>query len=138
MSKLNSCCGTCSPYVLSILRIVIAVLILQHGGQKLFGYPASRNPRPELLSLMGIAGILEFAGGLLLLVGLFTRPAAFILSGEMAVAYFTVHAMRAWWPIHNQGEPAVIFCFVFLYLSVAGGGPWSIDHCRAKSAPPAS
>ena len=126
-----SCCEKCSPYLLALLRIVIAVLILQHGGQKVFGYPATGQAgTPPLTSLAGVAGIIELVGGLLLLIGLFTRCAAFVLSGEMAVAYFMVHAGQAWWPVHNHGELAVIYCFVFLYLSAAGGGPLSVDHCR--------
>jgi putative oxidoreductase len=128
MSKLCAICEKWSPWFLSLLRVVIAGLILCHGGQKVFDYPESRLEPPPLLSLAGVAGILELTGGALLLVGLFTRVAAFILSGEMAVAYFMVHFPKAWWPIHNQGELAVIYCFVFLYLAVAGGGLASIDH----------
>jgi putative oxidoreductase len=101
-----------------------------HGGQKVFGYPeAGHAGTPPLSSLPGIAGILELVFGLLVLLGLFTRPAAFILSGEMAVAYFMVHAHKAWWPIHNGGELAVIYCFVFLYLCAAGPGPLSLERC---------
>ncbi len=137
MCKLCACCEKWSPWLLSLLRVVIAGLILCHGGQKVFGYPATRVETPPLLSTVGIAGILELVGGLLLLLGLFTRPAAFILSGEMAVAYFMEHAPYAWWPIHNQGELAVIYCFVFLYLSAAGPGPLSLDHCwKLRAAPP--
>ena len=128
MGKLCSCCDKWSPYFLSLLRVVVAVLILCHGGQKIFDYPETRLDLPPVLSLPGIAGILELAGGGLLLIGLFTRPAAFILSGEMAAAYFLVHFRGAWWPIHNGGELAVIYCFVFLYIFAAGAGPLSLDY----------
>ena len=113
------------------MRIVIGLLFLQHGSQKLFGIPGSGHQPPNFswLSLMGVAGVLELFGGLLILVGLFTRPVAFILSGQMAVAYFMAHAPRGFLPIANGGELAVIYCFVFLYLSAAGGGSWSVDHC---------
>lgn len=117
--------------VLSLLRIVSALVLMQHGSQKLFHYPPSGAPGPAqplvLWSQTGLAGILEFFFGLSLLLGLFTRPVAFILSGEMAVAYFQVHAPRASLPIVNRGELAVILCFVFLYFAFAGGGSWSID-----------
>ena len=120
-----------SQRMLSILRVVAALLYMQHGTQKLFHYPASGPPGPiepfVLFSLTGIAGILEFFGGLLLLLGLFTRPVAFLLSGEMAVAYFKSHAPRAFLPIVNRGELAALFCFLFLYFSLAGGGVWSLD-----------
>jgi putative oxidoreductase len=118
-----------APRVLSVLRIVQAFLFMQHGGQKLFGFPPSQQGgTPPLFSLIGVGGILEFFGGLLMLLGLFTRPVAFILSGMMAVAYFMAHAPRGFWPVINQGELAVIYCFVFLYFSVAGGGEWSLDN----------
>ena len=136
MCKLCNCCEKWSPYLLSLLRVVIGVLIMCHGGQKVFGYPATRMATPPHFSLIGIAGILELAGGLLVLLGLFTRPAAFILSGQMAVAYFMVHFPQAWWPIHNGGELAVIYCFVFFYLSAAGPGPLSLDRCRKCCATP--
>jgi putative oxidoreductase len=137
MCKLCNCCEKWSPWFLTLLRVVIAALIMCHGGQKVFGYPATGHAEtPPLFSLIGVAGILELVGGLLLLLGLFTRPAAFILSGEMAFAYFMVHARAAWWPIHNHGELAVIYCFVFLYLSAAGGGPLSLDRCRKCCATP--
>ncbi len=104
---------------------------------KTLGYPAGHHGTVPFFSWpAGISGILELGGGLLVLLGLFTRPVAFILSGEMAVAYFMVHASDAWWPIHNKGELAVIYCFVFLYLSVAGPGRLSLDHCRKCSATP--
>lgn len=118
-----------SSRMLSILRIVAAFVFMQHGAQKLFGFLASpQEATPPLLSLLGLAGVLEFFGGLLLLFGLFTRPVAFILSGEMAVAYFKVHAPKGFWPLKNGGDLAVIFCFVFLYLVLAGGGAWCLDR----------
>jgi putative oxidoreductase len=127
--------------VLSVLRIVAALVFMQHGSQKLFGFPPSGAPVVAPLALMsqtGLAGVLEFFGGMLLLVGLFTRPVAFIVAGEMAVAYFRVHAPRAFLPILNRGELAVILCFVFLYLAFAGGGSLSVDALirkRRRNAP---
>src|SRR3954469_12278371 len=117
---------------------------MQHGSQKLFHYPPSGAPGPVaplvLMSQTGLAGILEFFGGLLLLFGFFTRPVAFILSGEMAVAYFQVHAPRGFLPIVNRGELAVILCFVFFYLAFAGGGAFTFDGVRRgrPAAPDAS
>jgi putative oxidoreductase len=125
----NSFFAKWSPRVLSILRIVVALLFMTHGAQKLFGFPAPlQGGGPPLLSLFGASGILEFFGGLLVLLGLFTRPVAFILAGEMAVAYFKMHAPAGFWPLLNQGEAAVLYCYVFLYLAVAGGGAWSLDR----------
>ena len=126
MAKVDSTWRQSAPHLLSVLRIITAFLFIQHGAQKLFGFLATR-PGPALFELAWIGGILEFFGGLLVLVGLFTRPVAFILSGMMAVAYFMVHAPRGFWTIQNSGELAAIYCFVFLYLSAAGGGPWSVD-----------
>jgi putative oxidoreductase len=130
------------PRLLSVLRIVAALLIMQHGAQKVFGVlvptPAPGAPSSHgtfsLLSLTGVAGVLEFFGGLLLLVGLFTRPVAFILSGLLAVAYFMRHAPEGFWPILNRGELATLYSFVFLYLSVAGGGQWSLDRLLRRDA----
>src|SRR5271169_3478093 len=122
-----------TPRVLGITRIVIGFLYLQHGTAKLFGLPhIAMFDSVTLFSLLGFAGVLELVGGLLILVGLFTRPTAFILSGEMAVAYFMAHAPHGFLPILNQGELAVVYCFVFLYLSVAGGGAYSLDGVRKK------
>jgi putative oxidoreductase len=122
---------------LAILRVVAALVLMQHGSQKLFHFPPSGAPGPVaplvLLSQTGLAGVLEFFGGMLLLLGLFTRPVAFILSGEMAVAYFQVHAPRAFLPIVNRGELAVMLCFVFLYLAFAGGSRWSVDGAMRRS-----
>ena len=125
--------STWAPYLLSVLRIIAALLFFEHGTQKLFGVPPGQ---PYVgfpnFSLLGIAGILEAAGGLLVLAGLYTRPVAFILCGEMAVAYFLAHWPRAWFPINNSGEITVFFCFYFLYLSAAGAGVWSLDRFLAR------
>jgi putative oxidoreductase len=132
MAKVDSRWRGWSPRLLSVLRIVAAFLFMQHGAQKLFGFLGGiPGGTPRLLSQSWIGGVLEFFGGLPLLFGLFTRPVAFILSGMMAVAYFQVHAPRGFWTIQNGGnggELAAFYCFVFLYLSAAGGGPWSLDY----------
>ncbi len=122
--------------MLSVLRIMAGFLFMAHGAQKLFGFLAPPGaPAPPLLSQMGIGGVLEFFGGLLLLVGLFTRPVAFILSGMMAVAYFQMHAPGGFWPLQNRGELAVLYCFLFLFFAVAGGGVWSLDRLIGRRAP---
>ena len=122
-----------APRVLSILRIVAALIFMEHGTQKLLGFPPSEDPGPALFSLSGVAGLLELVGGALLVVGLFTRPVAFILSGEMAFAYWMAHAPRSFFPVLNGGDAAILYCFVFLYLAVAGGGAWSLDNAlRSK------
>lgn len=120
------------PRLLSVLRIVAGLLFMTHGVQKLFAWPAS-EPRQavELVSLMGLAGVLETFGGLLIVLGLFTRPVAFVLAGEMAVAYFKAHAPQGFWPLLNHGELPVLYCFLFLYLASAGGGAWSLDALRS-------
>lgn len=129
MTDQNSLLAKWTPRLLSILRIVVALLFMTHGAQKLFGFPAPLpGGGPPLASLFGVSGILEFFGGLLILLGLFTRPVAFILAGEMAVAYFKMHAPGGFWPLLNQGEAAVLYCYVFLYMAVAGGGSWSLDR----------
>jgi len=125
-----------APSLLSILRIIAAFLFIQVGTAKLFAFPAAVMPgggTAPVASLPGIAGVLEFVGGTLLLLGLFTRPVAFLLSGEMAVAYFLGHAGNGFWPVLNGGSPAIMFCFVWLYLSAAGPGPWSLDALRGRS-----
>jgi len=133
MAKLDSFYTAWTPRLLSVLRIVTAFLFIAHGAQKLFGFlmPPGR-PTPPLLSMGGTAGVLEFFGGILLIIGLFTRPVAFIMSGLMAVAYFMAHAPRGFWPLQNAGELAALYSFVFLYLSAAGGGAWSVDRLLRK------
>jgi putative oxidoreductase len=122
------------PQLKSVLRIVAAFMFMQYGTMKLFGWPMAMpdGKTATLLTEVGAAGMLEVFGGGLLLLGLFTRPVAFLLSGEMAVAYFQFHAPQSFWPIINQGQPAVLYCFIWLYLSAAGGGPWSVDALRGK------
>lgn len=119
-------------HAIGVLRIVTALLFIEHGTQKLLGFPASGHGSPALFSLMGLAAILEIFGGLLVLIGFKTRYVAFILSGEMAVAYWMAHAPRNFFPVNNGGDPAVLFCFVFLFLAVAGAGAWSLDGRSAS------
>ena len=121
------------PYIVSVLRIVIGLLFLEHGLSKVFNFPAP-SPVPSLSGLLILAAILETIGAALFLVGAFTRIVAFILSGEMAFAYFMAHAPRAFYPLVNGGELAVLFCFVFLYFAFAGGGPLSVDRAMLKQA----
>jgi len=122
-----------SPRVLSILRIITALLFMEHGLMKLFHFPAPQPGVPSPLpALLMVAAWMEVVGGALLTLGLFTRPVAFLLSGEMAVAYFMVHAPQGFYPALNMGEAAVLYCFVFLYLAVAGGGEWSLDAAVRK------
>jgi putative oxidoreductase len=136
MSIFDSASPKWSSRVLSVLRIVAALMLMQHGAQKMFGFPVPMTPPMpyELASLNGVAGLLEFGGGLLLLLGLLTRPVAFLVSGELAVAYFLRHAPHGFWPIANRGELAALFSFVFLYFAFAGGGPWSIDAIFSRHA----
>ncbi len=122
-----------APYVLSVLRIIVALLFLQHGSSKLFGFPQPMSA-PALFTMLWFAGAIELVGGVLLMLGLFTRAAAFIMSGEMAVAYFLVHAPRGFFPILNGGDAAVLYCFVFFYLVFAGPGPWSLDALWKRGA----
>ena len=151
MAYLNSSEGRLAPVLLSVLRIVAALLFMQHGAQKFFGYPPpppsptpppavqQQQPAPKpagMPPLILVAAILELGGGLLLLLGLFTRPTAFILSGMMAVAYFMAHGLKALWPVTNGGELAVLYCFVFLFLAAAGGGLWSVDACWRRGGRP--
>jgi putative oxidoreductase len=119
-----------SPRLLSVLRIIAGLLFMCHGGQKLFNCPPAAQPMhiPIFSFPAGIGGLLEFFGGLLIVLGLFTRLVAFILSGEMAAAYFMAHASAGFWPINNHGELAVLYCFVFLYFAAAGAGPLSLDY----------
>jgi putative oxidoreductase len=115
------------PQLLSVLRIMTGLLILQHGTGKYLNFPVGPMNNASPLTPGGAAGLIELVGGILITLGLFTRPAAFILSGTMAVAYFYAHAPRGFYPILNQGELAALYCFVFLYLAAAGAGPWSLD-----------
>src|SRR5215475_15910746 len=122
------------PQALSILRIVAGVLIIQHGMAKLIGFPAvAAFAKLNPISLIGAAGLIELIGGALLILGLFTQPVAFILSGEMAFAYFISHAPRSFFPLLNAGSLAIAYCFTFLYLAAAGGGPWSVDAAMKKN-----
>jgi len=131
MPAIDSFLATWSPRVLSILRIMVGLLFLEHGMSKYLSLPVSPSTGVAPMSLSGINGMIELVGGVLIVLGLFTRPVAFILAGDMAVAYFIAHAPRGFFPLLNAGELAIIYCFVFLYLAVAGGGVWSLDHLRA-------
>ncbi|MFL6662415.1 MAG: DoxX family protein [Rhizobacter sp.] len=125
------------PRALALLRIVVGYLYLQHGTAKLLGFPhVAMFDNLSIASLIGVAGILELVGGALVLIGLFVRPVAFVLSGEMAVAYFMAHASKGFLllPMLNQGETAVLYCFVFLFLAAAGGGAWSLDALRSRTS----
>jgi len=119
-----------------LLRVVAGLLFLEAGGMKIFdwfgGIPAEHGGHPAFLSQTWIGGVLEFYGGAAVLLGLFTRPVAFILSGEMAVAYFQFHQPQGFWPIQNQGQPAVLFCFIFLFFAAHGAGDWSLDAMIPK------
>lgn len=123
-----------APRLLGVLRIVAAILFIEHGTQKLLGFPPSERPMPELFTLLWFAGFLELVGGLLVLLGLFTRPVAFVLSGQMAVAYWMAHAPQSPIPALNGGDAAILFCFIFLYLVAAGPGAFSIDAARDGKA----
>jgi putative oxidoreductase len=124
-----------APRMLSILRIMAALLFMEHGLMKLFGFPAAQPGAPDPLpTMLMIAAWIEVIGGALLALGLFTRPVAFICAGEMAVAYFIGHASQGFWPALNGGDAAILYCFVFLYISAAGPGPWSIDAARNRPA----
>src|SRR6478609_9288598 len=128
-------CEKLTPYVLGLLRIIVGFLFLQHGSAKLLGAPhVAMFDGLQLMSLMGVAGILELVGGTMILIGLFTRPVAFILSGQMAVAYFMAHAPNGFLPILNQGELAVLYSFIFLYFTFAGAGKLSLDSIYCKKA----
>ena len=128
--------GPYSSYFYAVLRIVVGFMFVCHGAQKLFGVLGGLAPTGEsapLLSLMGFAGLIEFFGGLLIMVGWLTGYVAFIASGQMAAAYFMGHYPNGFWPILNNGEPAVLFCFIFLYMASKGAGVWSIDRTFGKS-----
>ncbi len=131
---MNEFLSSWSPRVLSVLRFIAGFLMIWHGSQKLFGYPIALPAGAEG-PLIVIAGIIEFFGGVLILVGLFTRPAAFLISGLMAAAYFMAHAPSGFLPLVNQGELAAIYSFLYLYFAFAGGGAWSLDALLANSSP---
>ena len=121
--------GRYSPYIYALLRMVAGFIFFQHGLQKLFGIPGTQPP-VDVMTQAGLAGIIELIGGTLIAIGLFTSPVAFVASGEMAVAYFQVHAPRAYWPMMNGGELAALFSFLFLYFAAVGSGKWSVDSLR--------
>ena len=122
-----------SPRLLGLLRIVTALLFMEHGAQKLLGFPPSDHPGPALFTLLWFAGVLELVGGFFVLIGWLTRPIAFLLSGQMAVAYWMAHAPRSLYPALNGGDAAILFCFIFLYVAAAGPGAFSVDEARSKS-----
>jgi putative oxidoreductase len=125
------------PILLSVLRIVAALLFVEHGAQKLLGFPpGSAMPMPPALTLIWFAGLIELVAGTLVALGLFTRSVAFLCAGEMAFAYFIGHAPRGLFPANNMGDAAILFCFVFLYISAAGPGPWSVDAVRNRGRVP--
>jgi putative oxidoreductase len=130
MSDLIKLQSEWEPRVLSILRIVVGLLFMEHGLGKLFGFPTAAM-HPAMFQLLWFAGVIEAFGGLLLALGLFTGPAAFIMSGEMAVAYFYSHAPKNFFPVINGGDAAILYCFIFFYIFVAGGGAWSLDRLRS-------
>lgn len=135
MSDLNLFTTKWTPRLLSIMRIVVAFLFMAHGSAKLFGMPAAQPTEPvSWQSLMGVAGMVEFFGGFLFGLGVFTRPVAFILAGQMAVAYFMSHVPQGFWPLLNHGELSALYAFVFFYFAAAGGGPWSLDHLWQRRA----
>ena len=121
-----------APRILSIVRIMVGLLFMEHGTAKLLGFPASTSAAPALFGLLWFSGLIELVGGALVAVGLFTRIAAFIMSGEMAIGYFMVHAPRNFFPMLNQGDAAVLYCFIFPYFAVAGGGDWSLDRLISR------
>jgi putative oxidoreductase len=129
MKRLYATVGRLRPLILSILRIVVGLLFLEHGLSKVFGFPA---PGPSLGGLLILAAFLETVGAILFLVGAYTRIVAFILSGEMAVAYFLAHAPHSFYPLINKGELAILYCFIFLYFVCAGAGPLSVDRVWLK------
>jgi putative oxidoreductase len=117
-----------APRMLSALRIMTGLLFLEHGTGKLLAFPSSANPGPALTPLLTAQGVIEIVGGILIVIGLMTRPVAFILAGDMAVAYFMAHAPRAIYPLLNGGDAAILYCFIFLFIFFAGSGRWSIDE----------
>jgi putative oxidoreductase len=129
MPGMQKALGRYSPYLYALLRIVSGLAFAEHGAQKMFGVLGAQQAVP-LMSQLGLAGVIEFFGGMLIALGLFTSPIAFLSAGEMAWAYFQVHAPRGFWPIQNGGEPAILYCFIFLYICAAGSGKWSLDSIR--------
>ncbi len=123
--------GTYAPYLYALLRIVAGLMFAMHGSQKLFGIPGGKDP-VALFSMMGLAGVVELVGGLLIALGLFASIAAFIASGQMAAAYFMAHAPQAALPLLNGGETALLYCFLFLYIAARGSGVWSLDSLRTR------
>ena len=119
-----------TPQLLTVLRVMSGLLLLQHGTTKYLNFPVGPYNNASPMTMGGAAGALELIGGALLIIGLFTRPVAFILSGTLAIAYFYAHAPRGFFPLLNGGELAALYCFVFLYISAAGGGAWSVDRLR--------
>lgn len=134
MADYNSSLSAHAPKMLSVLRIVSSLIFIAHGSQKLLNFPARNEgaPAPDAFSMFWFAGVLELFGGLLLLIGLFSRPVAFVLSGLMAFAYFIAHAPQNVFPTLNGGDAAILYCFVFLYIVFAGPGPWSVDAARRR------
>ena len=126
--------ATWTPRMLSVLRIITGLLFMEHGTAKLLHFPPSADLPAELPPLIMVAGILELVGGALVAAGLLTRVVAFVLSGQMAVAYFMAHAPQSFFPLINHGESAILFCFIFLYLAFAGGGEWSLDRLLRPGA----
>lgn len=124
---------TWSPRMLSILRIMVGLLFMEHGLSKYFGFPAPFPVAVQVVSQLGLAGAIEIVAGALVAIGLFTRIAAFIASGEMAFAYFMVHFPKSFFPLVNGGDPAVLYCFIFLFFALEGGGPWGIDAARSRA-----
>jgi putative oxidoreductase len=121
-----------SPRLLSVLRIVVALLFLEHGLSKYFGFPAPSPASFQVMGLLGLAGAIEVIASIFVLIGLFTRAAALIASGEMAFAYFMAHFPKSFFPMINGGDAAVLFCFIFLFIALEGPGPWSIDAMRSR------
>jgi putative oxidoreductase len=136
---MNPLLGNYSPYIYAILRIIVGLSFALHGSQKVFGFPGDKPPLP-ITSFMGFGGLIELVCGLLIALGLYASYAAFIASGEMAVAYFMLHASKGFLPIINQGELAILYCFIFLYIAAHGSGIWSLDaaigRTRARSSAP--
>jgi putative oxidoreductase len=133
MKLSDSFVSTWAPRTLALLRIATGFLFMSHGLQKILGLPVPPRAETVLWSLSGVAGLMELVGGALIIIGLFTRPVAFLLSGEMAFAYFIAHAPQGFWPLLNRGELAALYSFVFLYFAVAGSGAWSIDNLLRRS-----